>query len=194
MTWKRDANHRFMSGHGFQGRSQKRSGSESPKKPRESTGGDGKNDFGYKKASRSKRHVRVSNSCSGSWACSRTRRLKTTRKLSPASDDDSEPPSLARDKFENLFQCHQINEERLERMESDLSRANALDEKEREFHQNLLIRFQKKLYEDQFSFNQSVVAYLRKALDSNDHFLMIRRNSSEFNSGQTDFRKMGNMK
>ena len=92
-----------------------------------------------------------------------TRRLKKKRRLSPASDDDSEPPSWAKNKFQNLFHCQQINEERLE---SKMRRADAVDEKERVISSKSAHKFQQQVYEDQFSFNQSVVAHLRKSLDT----------------------------
>ena len=98
---------------------------------------------------------------------SHTHRLKKKCRLSPASDDDSELLSWAKNKFQNLFQCQQISEERLERMELEMLRANALNEKERAISSNSADKFQKQV---QFSFNQSVVAHLNKALDSNDAF------------------------
>ena len=48
-------------------------------------------------------------------------------------------------------------------MESEMRRANALDEKEGLISSKSAHKFHKQVYEDQFSFNQSVVAHLRVA-------------------------------
>ena len=63
----------------------------------------------------------------------------------------SNSPRWARDKFENLFQGQQLNEERLERIEAGLHKHTALEEKERFSRPSY--KFEKKVYEDQFSFN-----------------------------------------
>ena len=47
------------------------------------------------------------------------------------SVDDSNSPRWARDRFENLFQRQQLNEERLGRTEAGLRKPTALEEKER---------------------------------------------------------------
>ena len=80
----------------------------------------------------------------------------------------SNSPRWARDKFENLFQCQQLSEERLGRIEAGLRKHTALEEKERFSRPSY--KFEKKVYEDQFSFNLSVVDHLRRALDSDDPF------------------------
>ena len=131
--------------------------------------GECRSDSGSKKASRSKRHVSPSKSSSGSTTSSHTRRLKKKRRLSTISDDDSDQSSWAKNKFRHLFQCQQLNEERREGMESEMRRANALDERQKILSKSAH-KFNKQIYEDQFSFNQSAVAHLRKALDSNDAF------------------------
>ena len=162
--------HRSMSGRGSHTRGRKRSRSKSPEK-QEPMHGEGKSDSFSKKASRSKRHVSPSKSSSpGSSTSSHTRRLKKKRRLSALSDDDSDQPSWAKNKFRSLFQCQQLNEERLERMASEMRRANALNEKQRLISSKSVYKFYKQVYEDQVFFNQSVVAHLRKTLDSNDAF------------------------
>ena len=62
--------------------------------------GEGKSDFGSKKASRLKHHVSPSKlSPSGSSTSSHTRRLKKKWRLSTLSDDDSDQPSWTKNKF-----------------------------------------------------------------------------------------------
>ena len=80
----------------------------------------------------------------------------------------SNSPRWARDKFENSFQCQQLNEERLGRIEAGLRKHTALEEKERFSRPSY--KFEKKVYEDQFSFNLSVVDHLCRVLDSDDPF------------------------
>ena len=69
-----------------------------------------------------------------------------------------------------MFQCQQLNEERLERTEAGLRKHTALEEKERLLMFRPSQKFKKKVYEDQFSFNLGVVDHLRRALDSEDSF------------------------
>ena len=51
-----------------------------------------------------------------------------------------------------------------------LGQKTNFDEKQRLILSKSAHKFNKQVYEDQVSFNQSVVAHLRKALDSNDAF------------------------
>ena len=131
-TWRKDGDHRSMSANGSHTRGRKQSRSKSSEK-QEPMHGEGKPDSGSKKALPSKHHVsRSKSSSSGTSTPSHARRLKKKRRLSTLSDDDSDQPSWTKTKkFRNLFQCQQLNEERLERIESAIRRANALDEKQR---------------------------------------------------------------
>ena len=69
-----------------------------------------------------------------------------------------------------MFQCQQLNEERLERTEAGLRKHTVLEEKERLLMSRPSHKFEKKMYEDQFSFNLGLVDHLRRALDSEDPF------------------------
>ena len=80
----------------------------------------------------------------------------------------SNSPSWARDKFDNLFQCQQLNEERLQRIEAGLRKHTVSEENE--IFSRPSCKFEKKVYEDQFSFSLSVVDHLRRALESDNPF------------------------
>ena len=80
----------------------------------------------------------------------------------------SNSPSWARDKFDNLFQYQQLNEERLQRIEAGLRKHTVLGKNERFSRPSY--KFNKKVYEDQFLFNLSVVDHLHRALESDDPF------------------------
>ena len=140
---------------------------------------DGKGGSASKKArsspSRIRRDVSLTASPSSSGSESRSvssqgGRFKRKRKHSDSARllVGSNSPRWARDKFENLFQCQQLNEERLGRIEAGLRKHTALEEKERFSRPSY--KFEKNIFEDQFSFNLSVVDHLRRALDPDDPF------------------------
>ena len=74
----------------------------------------------------------------------------------------------------NLF------EQRLERVESELRRSAAIQEREFSGFKKVF-KGEKKIYEDQFNFSQEIAAYLRKAVDTSDPF----QRNSELNEGMT---------
>ena len=188
---KRDGEEKSQNGRDSVERGRKRSRScspdNTPTQQHDNAGGkngshasgdaDGKVGYASKKARSSTARVRrevspsAPSSSSGSEtssASSQRGRFKRKRNLSSRLFDGSNSPRWARDKIENLFQCQQLNEERLERIEAGLRKHTALEEKEgfsRPSH-----KFEKKVYEDQFSFNLGVADHLRRALDSEDPF------------------------
>ena len=62
----------------------------------------------------------------------------------------------------------QLNEERLQRIEAGLHKHTVLENNER--FSGPSYKFNKKVYEDQFSFNLSMVDHLHRALESEDPF------------------------
>ena len=63
----------------------------------------------------------------------------------------------------NLF------EQKLERVESELRRSAAIQKRESSRFKKAF-KWEKKIYEDQFNFNQEIAAHLRKAVDTSDPF------------------------
>ena len=160
---KRDGEEKSQNGHDSVERERKRSRSCSPEntptQPHDNAGG--KNFWhgsASKKARSSPPRVRwevslsATSSSSGSQTSSAlSQRGRFKRKRNPSSRlfDGSNSPRWARDKFENLFQCQQLNEERLERIEAGLRKHTALEEKER--FSGHLINLRKKCMRISFS-------------------------------------------
>ena len=78
----------------------------------------------------------------------------------------------------NLF------EQRLERVESELRRSVATQERESSKFKKVF-KWDKKIYEDQFTFNQEIAAHLHKAVDTSDPF----QRDYELNEGMTKIQR-----